>query len=103
MTEPSCHNWYTPGSSGAAAIRTPENGNCFAVVIGRWILAAKEKSAAEVAAGLEARRVPQLLVQLALALGERAGQRDAEHRVKVARAAAGLGQALAGEAQLLPA
>src|SRR5262249_61690871 len=43
------------------------------------------------------------LVELLRALGSGGRRDDAEHGVEIARAAAGPGQALAGEAELLPA
>src|SRR5205085_6813134 len=55
---------------------------------------------AEAGARIEARRLAQLLVELLLALGEGSGHGNVEHGVEIARVAAGLGQPLAGEAQL---
>src|SRR6266850_70029 len=58
---------------------------------------------AEAAARVEARGVAQLLVELFLALGERAGHHHAEIGIQVSGAAARLGQPLAAEPQLLAA
>src|SRR5712664_2866304 len=57
--------------------------------------------ALEPAARVEARSLTQLLVELLLALRERVRHHDVQHRVKVARAAVGLGQPFPREAELL--
>src|ERR687895_97290 len=57
---------------------------------------------AEAHARIEARGFAQLLVEGLFALGERARNGDVEECIEIARAAGGLGQPLAGEAQLLP-
>src|SRR6202521_956088 len=65
--------------------------------------ACRRSAPLETRPGIETRGLAQLLVELFLAIRQRRLDHDGELGIEVARAAAGLGQALAGHAKLLAA